>query len=371
MPRSLVPSTVLALVILSGSSLAAQTSLSLPAIELSSGVPVSGVAGRSVLSYFGVSVSAPSRLMFDLTGGTDPQIFLAKDRLPTFADYDVRIGFGQPALNFQVATEPGEWYIGVRDVNLDFPFPAETFTLVATLEEATQSPPLGFDLSSGARRETSSPAGQLQYFTLAVPEQTSVVDYVLGERFGSGNADLFVASNSYPSLAPDGTVVGFTSATSSPGNDDRLRVVAPPAGQLVAALHGAAPPGYENVFLRAVTTPFTFTVLENNRDQKVTGAAPMHFRITVPPGQIRLSLQTSGGTGASHLSMKLGGPILSSAVFPLVTADLVASDDPRKPNDATLVIQNPAPGDYYLLLEPEGAAGFADVQVKARFRSSL
>lgn len=345
--------------------------LSLPADELTSGVPVVGVAGRSFLTYYGISVAAPSRLMFDLTGGTDPQIFLAKDRLPTLTDWDIRVGFGFPALNYQVATEPGEWYIGVRDVNLDIPLPAEPFTLTATLQDDATSPPLGFDLTGGARRETSSASGQLQYFTVELPGRRSVVDFATGERFGSGNANLYVVANLYPRIAANGNVVDYSVVASAPGNVDRLRFVAPPLGSLVAALHGSADPGYENVFISAVTTQFDLLELENNRDAKVSGSSPMHFAISVPPGQIRLTIQTSGGTGASHLSAKLDSPILASSIYPDLTADFVGSDDPRKPNDAQIVIPNPAAGVYYFLLEPEDAAGFTNVQVRARFRGSL
>ncbi len=342
--------------------------LSLPATELTSGVSVTGVAARSALSAYGIRVTAASRIMFDLTGGTDPQIFLAKNRLATFTDYDLRVGFGFPSFNVQLEVGPGEYYLGVRDVNLDIPLPAEPFTLVAVIQDVTVTPPLGLDITGGVRRETSGEAGQVQYFTVAVPNTTTVVDLATGERFGSGNADVYVGENRYPQLAADGSVINYSFAATEPGNVESLRVVTPPAGKLVAALHGAA--GFENVFLGAVTTAFDLVTLENNRGVKLSRTAPVHFRFTVPAGQTRLTLETAGGSGASQLSAKAFGPILSSSIFPGVVADWVGAEDPRKPNDSLIEILNPTAGDYYLLLTPETAAGFADVTVKARFRSN-
>lgn len=350
----------------------AQSSLSLPATELASGIPVTGVASRNALALYGISVDVPSRLMFDLTGGTDPQIFLAKDRLPSLTDWDVRVGFGFPALNYQVAVDSGEWYIGVRDVNLDIPFPAETYTLVATLQDASLTPPLAFNLSTGGRRETSSREGEMQYFTIATPEVNSVVDLATGERFGSGNVDLFVALDRFPRIDTNGAIVDYSLAAAQPGNLEKVRLTAlPPNHTIVVAMHGFTAPGYENVFLGAVTTHFDSTNLANNRDVRVTGTTARHFRISVPPGQIRLTFQTSGGTGGSHISGKLNEPIVSSSIFPDVTADFLGADDPRKPNDSTIVIPNPAPGDYYFLLEPDDSNGYSNLTVKARFRDSL
>lgn len=342
--------------------------LSQAAVELTSGVPVSGVAGRSFLSPYGVNILTPSRLMFDLTGGTDPQIFLARGRIPSLTNYDIRVGFGFPSLNLQTEVEPGEWYLGVRDVNLDLPLPAETFTLTATVQDRSAAPPQSFGLSGTRGRETSNVAGQLQYFTVDAPEGWGVVDVATTERFGSGDLTLFGAFDGYPRVV-NGGVSDYTWASDgSAGLHKRFRAITPRAGKVVVAVFGGGA-GYENAILQQQAVPITLTSLQNNKDVKVSGTEPQHFFIEVPAGQTRLTFSTSGGKGASRLSASLAGPILATTIFPEVSAEHVASDVPGKPNDATLVLNNPQPGEYFLRLDPDGAAGYTDVSVRARYTS--
>ncbi len=187
----------------------------------------------------------------------------------------------------------------------------------------------------------SGASGQQALFTIAVPAgQTLLTVKISG---GTGDADLYVRAGAAPTLQT------FDCRPFISGNNETCTVNNPVANTYFVMLNGFA--AYTGVTLVATFGGDTTTALTNN--VPVTGLAgatgsQTFFKLTVPAGQSKAVFQLSGGTGDADLYVKLGAKPTTSTFDcrPFLNG-----------NNETCTINNPAAGDYFVMVR--GFAAFS------------
>jgi hypothetical protein len=178
------------------------------------------------------------------------------------------------------------------------------------------------------------------FATIRVPAGTPVLQIKLRE--GVGDADLFVWN-------PDGVL----SESVRVGNVDTLSFADPGAGDWRVEVDAFA--AYSGVSLTAsliTPTPLSTNVTLSGLAGEVTSET--FYRIAVPPGASAISISTRGGTGDVDIILRKGSP----AACPVLAELKECLFDESSTNDGnaeSIILTNPADGDYYLDL-----LGFVD-----------
>src|SRR5262249_32057438 len=178
------------------------------------------------------------------------------------------------------------------------------------------------------------------FATIPVLASTPVLQIKL--RGGVGDADLFVWNPS-----------GALSASIRDGNVDTLSFADPGAGDWLVEVDSFA--AYSGVSLTASLirpTPLSTNVTLSGLAGEVTSET--FYRIAVPPGASAISISTSGGTGDVDIILRKGSPA-ACPLFAVLAECLFDESSSNDGNTDSIILTNPADGDYYLDL-----LGFVD-----------
>jgi fungalysin metallopeptidase (M36)/pre-peptidase/fungalysin/thermolysin propeptide len=208
-------------------------------------------------------------------------------------------------------------------------------------------------LTNNSAITIAGPQDSLGYAFINVPANSSVFQVLT--RGGTGDVDIAVYD-------PDGVNAGLSVRD---GNNETLSFPTPKAGLWVVEVAGYQT--YANVTLRAAL--ITPTLLSTNTS--LTGlngelSSETYYRITVPAGIGQLTISTSGGIGDVDLYLRRNAPPACQigAVLGPCVRDFRSSNDG---NAESIVVNNPAGGDWYLDLFGYEAYGNVKLDITAVF----
>ncbi len=194
----------------------------------------------------------------------------------------------------------------------------------------------------------SGQTGSEQFYTVVVPDGAD--EMIVRISGGTGDCDLYVRHGAEP------TTTTYDHRPYKVGNEESVVVVGPEAGIWYIMLRGFA--DYADLTLEvtfstsAVAAPLTNGVALVG----LTGAADSEqfYRIDVPFGRSKLDIRISGGSGDCDLYVKKDA---------LPTMDVYDYRPYLLGNDESVVVQEPSPGTWYVLLK--GYRAYADVTLVA------
>jgi vibriolysin len=209
-------------------------------------------------------------------------------------------------------------------------------------------PPGDTVLSNGVAVAAQSGAqGAQKFYSIAVPTgQTSLVVNISG---GTGDADMYVLAGTKP------TLTSYSCRPYLNGNNETCTITNPAAGTFWVMLNGYS--AYSGLTIKAtysgttnppptgdpyLTTPVTGI-------SGATGSA-RYWRVAVPAGRTRLTVNITGGTGDADLYTRFGSR---------PTTTTYSCRPYLNGNGETCTINNPAAGDHYIMLR--GYAAFSGV----------
>ncbi|MBN1509815.1 MAG: PPC domain-containing protein [Sedimentisphaerales bacterium] len=289
---------------------------------------------------------------------------------PTTEDYDrqpvMRIGWVEPVtiMHPKAAT----YYIMLRGLGF-----FRGCRLKATY---TQLPPTPLQSGVTLRNLEGYPESEA-FYSVTVPGPVTELKIA---TTGSDDVDLYVRKGSKPN-EDNYDYRAFTKT----GNET-VTILRPMVATYYIMLKAQKYQDYSGVTLTATwPSSVPVTVLQSAVAVTTGRVGELYFAITVPPGQTRLDVTTSGGTGDVDLyvrNMALPGLFLWDGITAWDGASAIGGS-----NDETVTITNPQAGTYYILLRAcccpglptcspvsgneilcLGAWYFSDVTLKAVFR---
>jgi serine protease len=188
-----------------------------------------------------------------------------------------------------------------------------------------------------------------QNWSFTVPSGTSTLTVTTSG--GTGDVDLYVKFGSAPTLS------SYDCRPYIDGNGETCTFTNPSAGTWYVMLNGYAT--YSGVTLLAKWGADTTTALSNNVPVSgIAGAtgSQQYWKLTVPSGQSRVVFQISGGSGDADLYVKLGSKPTTTSYNcrPYLYG-----------NNETCTINNPAAGDWYVMLR--GYQSFSGVSLVGHY----
>jgi pre-peptidase/concanavalin A-like lectin/glucanase superfamily protein len=295
---------------------------------LDNGVPVTGLAGTlGSEKVYRINIPAgQSNLEIATSGGTgDCDLYVKLGSRPTTSSYDYRPFLAGNDETVSVASPAGgTWYIVVRGYAA-----YSGVSLVASYGEAsTLQDDVPLTNLSGALNTT-------KYYKIEVPSgKTDLEIKIYG---GTGNCDLYVKRGSKP------TVSSYDYRPYLSGNTETVAVDDPQGGTWYIMLR--ARQAYSGVTLEADYW-FTGNVTLLTNGTPVTNIAGSEgsekfYRILVPSGRTKLTIEISGGTGDADLYVNLDSP-------PTTT------DYDYRPyqigSDEKVTIDNPPSGNWLIMI---------------------
>lgn len=201
------------------------------------------------------------------------------------------------------------------------------------------------DLYGAANSET--------LYKINVP--TDSTNLVITTSGGSGDVDLYIQQGTIPDTA---TYTCRSNANLS--NTETCTVSVPTAGDWYIMLKGNSE-GYSGVTLVANYEALV-TLTDNVAATPLSGTlgSEKFYKITVPSGQKRLVITTSGGTGNADLYVNQGA-------YPTTTTHTCASTTALS-NAETCTITSPAAGDWYIMLK--GTAEYSGLSLLANYSAA-
>ena len=194
----------------------------------------------------------------------------------------------------------------------------------------------------------------IAYYSISVPAgQTKLTITTSG---GSGDCDIYVKFNGTPSTST------YDYKSSLNGNNETITINNPASGTWYIMLYGYS--AYSGLFLLAHYEAATSYVTLND-GQTVTNISGSnhsvaYYRISVPAGQTKLTITTSGGSGNCDIYVKFNGTPSTS------TYDYKSS---LSNNNETITINNPASGTWYIMLY--GYAAYSGLSLLAHYESAV
>jgi hypothetical protein len=316
------------------------------AIDLTNGVPVSGLSGATGSQvYYRIAVPAgQGELTISISGGIgDCDLYVKRGSLPSTWNYDYRpyhYGNNESVTISYPASD--DWYIMLR-ANAAY----SDVTLVASYDL-----PVATALTNGVSRTgISGHDHTLRLYTIEVPAgQASLEVNTWG---GLGDVDLFVKLGSAPT--PDDADAESTGS----GTTESVALTDPAAGTWYIALYGSQ--DYDDVTLRALYGaggPVSEGE-ENETIDDLSGAAgsETYYVFHVPYNVESISFVLSGGIGDCDMYIKHGAkPTMSDY-------DYRPSDNGN--SESVSFSGDIESGDWYVLLV--GDEAYADVTLKVRY----
>jgi hypothetical protein len=199
------------------------------------------------------------------------------------------------------------------------------------LDSFGQAPPVT-QLTSGVSATISGDQNSTLYAIITVPPNTPVLQVTT--RGGTGDVDLSITS-------PD----GITSGSARDGTTETLSFANPTPGQWqIQALGYVA---YSGVSLTAsLITPAPLNPNSILSGLSATISSESFYRIPVPAGAVALNITSSGGTGDVDLYLRQGAPATCQPnVQGSCLSDVMSENEG---NQEIIIINSPAPGDWYL-----------------------
>ncbi len=204
----------------------------------------------------------------------------------------------------------------------------------------------------------SGASGSQTFFKIAVPSGQTSLEIKIWS--GSGDCDLYVKRGAKP------TTSSYDYRPYLSGNNETVTVNNPASGDWYIMLNGYE--AYSGVYLKATyagdsggggDTGDGVVVLTNGvAKTNLSGGqgSASYFKIAVPSGQSSLEIAISGGSGDCDLYVKRGAqPTTSSYDYrPYLTG-----------NNETVTVDNPASGDWYIMLH--GYEAYSGVTLKATY----
>lgn len=190
-------------------------------------------------------------------------------------------------------------------------------------------------------------AGQARYFTLTVPANASNLKFVTSG--GSGDVDVYARFGAQPST----TLNDCKSEGSS--NAETCSISAAQAGTYHVMVYGYAASSGVSLTGSYTTSSDNTPVLNNGVAVGVSvgNKASSYYKISVPAGRASLTVTTSGASGDLDLYVRAGSK-------PTTSSYTRKSDGPS--NSETITLNNPAAGDYYILVYGYTAASGATLR---------
>ncbi|MEN6335934.1 MAG: pre-peptidase C-terminal domain-containing protein [Phycisphaerales bacterium] len=314
------------------------------AIDLSSGVPVTGLSGAAGSEkMYKIEVPGGQDLLeISTSGGSgDVDLYVRKGAEPTLVKYDYRpykVG-NEEAVSIE-KPGGGPWYILLRGYGS---YSGVTLSAACSGKVETR------DLISGVPVDGLSDAtGSQRFFKIEVPaEQVGLEIKISG---GKGDADLYVRKGDAPTTAK------YDYRPYVTGNNETVSVKNPGDGTWYVMIQ--AKKAYDDVTLVANLTGGVPILTNDVPVTKLAGqpGTEMVYRIDVPVNQTSLEIRMSGGTGDADLFVKFGSrPTMTDYDYrPYVTG-----------NNESVVVDNPAAGAWFVVVR--GFSAFADVTLKATY----
>lgn len=312
---------------------------------LDNGVPVPNLsAAQGEQVFYQIEVpEGQTDLEIAIFGGVgDCDLLVKYGAAPTLTDYDYRPYLSGNNETVSVASPAaGTWYIMLHAYNA-----YSGVTLVASyggLTTLEKGVPVE-DISGGDASE--------QYFQIDVPSGQIALEISISG--GVGNCNLYVKRGALP------TTSDWDYRPYESDNDETVTVDNPQSDTWYVMLRGEK--AYEGVTLLAdYWVGTTVTPLVNGVPvPNISGAedSERFYVISVPADQDELEISITGGTGDADMYVKLGAtPTITSYDFrPYLIG-----------NDETVTIENPAAGDWYIMLRAYHE--FSGVTLLAAYRS--
>jgi serine protease len=201
----------------------------------------------------------------------------------------------------------------------------------------------------------SGSTGNKKYYTISVPAgQTKLTIKTSG---GSGDCDIYVKLGGTPSTST------YDYKATLSGNNETITINNPASGTWNIMLYGYS--SYSGLSLLAdyeVSSTITYTTL--NDGQAVTNISgstgnKKYYKISVPSGQTKLTIKTSGGSGDCDTYVKLGGtPSTSDYGYKGTLSG----------NNETITINTPASGIWNIMLS--GYSAYSGMSLLADYEVS-
>jgi hypothetical protein len=314
-------------------------------VNLTSGVPVTGINGAAASEqFFKIDVPAGQlKLDIAILGGTgDADLYVKKDAMPTTTSYDYRpyqIGNVESAtVNTPAA---GSWYIMIRGYAA-----FSGLSLVATYTGG-----VGEQLQNGVPvTGISGSQNSEKIYRIDVPAGQTNLE--IASYGGTGDADLYVKFGARP------TTTDYDYRPFLAGTDETVSVNSPTAGTWYVMLRGYS--DYSGASLKA-TYGDIFTLQNGVAVNGLSGAlnSEKFYKIELPTGQDTFLIMTSGGTGNVDVYIKRGAkPSTSSYDNRLVQSG----------NAESISFGSPAGGTWYIMLKAQQA--YSGVTLKAEYSFS-
>jgi hypothetical protein len=315
-------------------------------IELTDGVPVTGLSGGdgSKAFYKIVVPNGQGELEISISGGTgDCDLYVRYGGAPDYAMYDYR-----PFLwgNNETVTidnpAAGSWYIMLRGRSA-----YDDVTLVATCESAVPT-----ELENGVPLTgLSGSHNTAKLYCIDVPAGQGSLEVATWD--GTGDVDLYVKHGSAPGL------FDFDGRSFNSHTEESVTISDPAAGRWYIVLHTAH--HYNNVTLRAVygdAGPAS-DVMDDVMITDLSGAAGSEalYVIDSPRGPGGLDFRIYGGTGNCDMYIKKG-------VRP-TTSDWDFKPTAPGNSESIFVTTDDMQGPWYVLLV--GADAYSGVTLTVHF----
>jgi large repetitive protein len=310
---------------------------------LTNDVPVTSLSGAAgSMRYFYIDVPVgQTTLAVQTWGGTgDCDLYVSYGSTPTISSYGYRSwNYGNTETITVNNPTAGRWYVGLH---------AWSAYSGLTLNARYSAPSLVTDLTSGVPiSNISGPQGSMYYYRILVSSgQGSLTIQTYG---GTGDCDLYVKLGSMP------TTTSYDYRPYLSGNNETVTINNPAPGYWYIGLRGYF--AYSGLTLRATISAYN-ALVNNVAVTSLSGGAGTwkNFIMVLPPGQSKMTIQTSGGTGDCDLYVKYG------------TLPTLASYDYRPwlaGNNETVTINNPASGFWYVSLY--GYFAYSGLTLKATY----
>jgi len=325
-----------------GVTLKATYTAAVTIVNLTNGVPVTGLSGAAASEqFFKIDVPAGQlKLEIAMSGGTgDADLYVKKDSMPTTSSYDYRpylIG-SEESVTVNNPTA-GSWYIMVRGY--------ASFNGLSLV--ATYTGGVGTELLNGVPvTGISGSQNSERVFRIDLPAGQTNLEIVTSG--GTGDVDLYVKFGSAP------TTSSYDYRPYLAGNDETVTVNSPTAGTWYIMLRGYV--DFAGVTLKAAYGDI-FTLQSGVAVNGLSGSlnSEKFYKIELPSGQDTLTFSTSSGSGNVDVYIKRG------------SKPTTASYDHRlaQPSNAeSIFIGNPAGGTWYVMLK--GTAAYTGVTLLAEF----
>jgi|GEM_PF-382658 len=202
--------------------------------------------------------------------------------------------------------------------------------------------------------DLSGAAGSETFYRIEVPAGQDLLE--IGTSAGAGDVDLYVRQGSEP------TTTSYDYRPYKIGNEETVTVERPAAGTWYVMLRGYG--SYSNVTLKAAHSGeiSTKTLANGVPVGELSGAAgsEQFFQIEVPPEQVGLEIEISGGTGDADLYVRRTDvPTTTQYDYrPYLTG-----------NDEIVSAKNPAAGTWHIMIKAKKA--YADVTLTAGFSGGV